>query len=141
MLKQAIPAVLAMSIAAGASAAMAGDPTGTWIMTNGKVTVRVSNCGNSLCGNVVALKKPLDKHGKPKVDKENPNPALRKRPVIGLALLSGMKRKGPDKWVGSIYNPDDGRTYSAIVTLSGNRMKVKGCVVVFCKSQNFVRLN
>jgi uncharacterized protein (DUF2147 family) len=141
MLKRAIPLMFAMSFATGASGALAGDPSGTWIMASGKVTVRVSSCGDALCGRVVALKKPLDKQGRPKVDHENPNPALRSRPVIGLALLSGMKPKGENKWTGYIYNPDDGRTYNAIVTVNGDTMKVKGCVVVFCKSKNFVRVN
>jgi uncharacterized protein (DUF2147 family) len=80
-------------------------------MSDGKVTVKVATCGEQLCGKIVALKKPLDKHGRPKVDKENPNPALRKRPVIGLSLLEDMKPSGDGKWEGAIYNPDDGRTY------------------------------
>jgi uncharacterized protein (DUF2147 family) len=142
MLKQAIPLMFAMSIASGA---MADDATGTWItwiMASGKVTVNVSSCGDALCGRVVALKKPLDKYGKPKVDHKNPNPALRSRPVIGLALLSDMKPSGENKWAGYIYNPDDGRTYTAKVTLNGNTMKVKGCVIGFiCQSKIFLRLN
>jgi uncharacterized protein (DUF2147 family) len=142
MLKRTIPALLAMAIAGAASAAVAADPAGTWIMGSGKFTVRISQCGSGVCGTLVALKKPLDKQGKPKVDKENPNPALRKRPLIGLSLLSGMKPKGPNKWVGSIYNPDDGRTYSATMTLSGNSMKVKGCALgIFCKSLRFAKIN
>jgi uncharacterized protein (DUF2147 family) len=142
MLKRAIPMVFAMSMATTVSAATAGEATGTWMMASGKVTVRVTNCGNSLCGYVVALKKPLDKRGRPKVDKENPNPALRNRPVIGLSLLSGMKPAGPDKWTGLIYNPDDGHTYNAKVTVNGNTMKVKGCVVGFlCQSKIFVRID
>jgi uncharacterized protein (DUF2147 family) len=142
MLKRAIPLLFAMAMATGASGAMAADPTGTWIMSNGKFTVRVSQCGAALCGTLVALKKPLDKQGRPKVDKDNPNPALRKRPLIGLALLSGMRPKGANKWTGSIYNPDDGRTYSATMTLSGNAMKVKGCALgLFCKSLRFARVN
>jgi uncharacterized protein (DUF2147 family) len=142
MLKALIPALMGMAIAAGASAAVAGDPSGTWVMTNGKFTVQISNCGQSLCGSLVAMKKPLDKQGRPKVDKENPNPAMRQRPLIGLALLSGMRPKGDDRWTGSIYNPDDGRTYSAVMSLTGDNMKVKGCALgLFCKSLRFVRVN
>jgi uncharacterized protein (DUF2147 family) len=124
-----------------AEAAQAADPSGTWRMSNGKVTVRISACGDKLCGWIVGLKKPLDRHGRPKTDKDNPNPALRNRPLIGLTLLNEMRPAGRNRWQGRIYNPDDGRTYSAKMKLSGSTMQVKGCVLVFCKSQKFVRIN
>lgn len=65
--------------------------SGVWRMANGKVTVKVVPCGSNLCGTVVGLKKPRDDKGRPRLDKENPNPALRRRPVIGLTILSNMK--------------------------------------------------
>ena len=96
-----------------------------------------------MCGNIVALKEPISKiDGKPKVDRENPDASKRKRQLIGLPILIGMRPSGENKWKGSIYNPDDGKTYSATVSLDGNRMKVRGCVAaILCKSNNFVRVN
>ena len=41
-----------------AGTAMAGDPSGTWVMANGKVTVRVSECSAKLCARIVGLKTP-----------------------------------------------------------------------------------
>jgi uncharacterized protein (DUF2147 family) len=124
------------------ASAWADGAAGTWRMTNGKVTVKVSQCGSNLCANVVGLKKPFYDDGSPKIDKYNPNRALRARKVIGISLLKGMKPAGDNKWAGEIYNPDDGRTYSATMTLEGNKFKLRGCVVGFlCKTQNFVRLN
>ena len=90
-------------------------PSGTWVMDNGKVTVRVSECDGKLCGTIVGLKKPLDKHGRPKRDKENPNASLRNRPVIGLRILNGLRPDGGNSWAGAIYNPDDGNTYDSKV--------------------------
>ncbi len=113
-------------------------------MTNGKVTVRVRDCGSgTLCGAIVGLKDPISKiDGKPKVDRENPKASLRKRPLIGLPVLIGMKPAGEGRWQGAIYNPDDGNTYSASLELAGdNRMKVRGCVAgILCKTNNFVRV-
>lgn len=114
---------------------------GIWKLNSGKVTVRIAPCGPSLCGAIVALAKPLDKKGRPKVDKENPNESLRKRPLIGLTVLANMKPAGANRWRGTIYNADDGRTYSSYMNLSGNSMKVKGCVGPFCKTMLFVRQN
>jgi uncharacterized protein (DUF2147 family) len=124
------------------ASAWAADATGTWRMSNGKVTVKVSQCGSNLCANIVALKKPYYDDGTPKIDRHNPNKALRSRRVIGLSLLKGMRSTGENQWAGEIYNPDDGKTYSATMTLQGNRFKLRGCVVGFlCKTQNFVRVN
>jgi uncharacterized protein (DUF2147 family) len=142
------PAVSVMLLAAAVSAAPVAaeeaKPYGVWAMTNGKVTVRVRDCGGRLCGSIVALKEPISKiDGKPKVDRENPKPALRSRPLIGLPVLIGMKPVGGGKWTGAIYNPDDGNTYSASMELAGpNRMNVRGCVAgILCKTNKFVRIN
>jgi uncharacterized protein (DUF2147 family) len=134
-----LAAILAVGFSGHALADMGA--AGTWRMENGKVTVRISPCGGNLCGTIIALAKPLNKQGKPKVDKENPNAALRNRPIIGLTILSNMVPESSTKWAGTIYNADDGRTYSSYMKLSGDRMKVKGCVAFICKSMNFTRVN
>lgn len=117
------------------------DASGVWKLDSGKVTVRIAPCGPSLCGAIVGLAKPLDKKGRPKVDKKNPNEALRNRPIIGLTILANMKSAGENRWRGTIYNADDGKTYSSYMKLSGSNMKVKGCVGPFCKTMLFVRQN
>jgi len=134
--------VLGLALAAG-SALAADSATGTWRLSNGKVTVKVVPCGGGLCGRVVALKKPRDGKGRPRLDKENPNPALRARPVIGLTILTNMRASGEGSWAGTIYNPDDGNTYSSRMQLMGpSTMKVDGCVAgVFCKSMKFIRVD
>jgi uncharacterized protein (DUF2147 family) len=115
--------------------------SGVWRLDSGKVTVRIMPCGASLCGAIVGLAKPLNKQGQPKVDRKNPSKSLRNRPLIGLTILANMKPAGENKWQGTIYNADDGRTYSSYMNLSGNNMKVKGCVGPICKTMVFVRRN
>jgi uncharacterized protein (DUF2147 family) len=118
-----------------------GGASGVWRLDSGKVTVRIAPCGASLCGAIVGLAKPLNKQGQPKVDRKNPSKSLRNRPLIGLTILANMKPAGENKWQGTIYNADDGRTYSSYMDLSGNNMKVKGCVGPICKTMVFVRRN
>jgi uncharacterized protein (DUF2147 family) len=62
--------------------------------------------------------------------------------VIGLTILNNMKPRGDGYWTGTIYNPDDGATYSSNMTLqNSNTMRVKGCVAsVLCRSMNFIRV-
>lgn len=140
IVKRAALAATLLCAAFGGSA-LAASPEGVWSMTNGKVTVSVDECGGNLCATIVGLKEPISKiDGKPKVDRENPDPDKRKRSLIGLSILIGMKPAGDNFWKGAIYNPDDGRTYSATVSQDGDQMKVKGCVAgVFCKTNTFVR--
>ena len=136
-----LAAVLAAAMPFGQALAKAGEPYGTWSM--GKVSIKVTDCGGKLCGTIVGLKEPISKiDGKPKVDRENPDASKRKRPLIGLAVLIGMKPSGEGQWQGAIYNPDDGNTYSASIKLDGDKMKVKGCVIgILCKSNSFVRID
>jgi len=133
-----LPALLA---APSARAQSAGDPSGTWLTQAGDARVRVSKCGSGICGVIVGLKTPIDPAtGKPQVDDKNPNPALRKRPVIGLPLFSGMRPTGPGKWSGQIYNADDGSTYASNVSVTGaDTLRVEGCMGALCGGENWTR--
>lgn len=136
-----VSAILACVLGLSGAAWASDSATGVWRMSNGKVTVKVTQCGGNLCGKVVALKKPRDDKGRIRRDKENPNPALRSRPVVGLTILSNMKPAGQGYWKGTIYNPDDGNTYRSEMRLqNANTMRVDGCVSVFCRSMNFIRI-
>ena len=82
----------ALLAAPSARAQGAGEPTGVWLTQAGDARVKVSKCGGGICGVIVGLKDPIDPAtGKPQVDDKNPNPALKKRPMIGLPLFSGMQ--------------------------------------------------
>ena len=120
------------------------DAVGNWRLSNGKITVRVNYCGGkNLCATIIAMAKPLNKEGQPKTDKDNPDPALRSRPVIGLQVVSGMQPDGDNRWKGRIYNADDGGTYDATASVSGNELVIKACALggLACKKRRFARVN
>lgn len=117
-------------------------PQGTWISSDGGTKVRVSDCGGALCGTVVWLREPVDATGRPKTDRHNPDESKRSRPMLGLQVIHGMRPSGANKWSGEIYNADDGKTYRSHLTLlSDNHARVEGCVLVFCKGENWQRTN
>ena len=120
----------------------ATDPTGVWQTQAGDARVKVSKCGGGICGVIVGLKEPVDPAtGRPQVDDKNPNPALKKRPMIGLPLFSGMQPTGPGKWSGQIYNADDGGTYASSVSVMGtDTLKVEGCVGALCGGETWTRV-
>jgi uncharacterized protein (DUF2147 family) len=120
----------------------AGEPTGVWQTQAGDARVKISKCGGGICGVIVSLKEPIDPAtGKPQVDDKNPNPALKKRPMIGLALFSGMQPVAAGKWSGQIYNADDGGTYASSVSVAGpDALRVEGCVGALCGGENWTRV-
>jgi uncharacterized protein (DUF2147 family) len=136
-------ATLAALVAATPAQAQSatGGPDGIWLTQAGDAKVRVSRCGGGICGVVVWLKEPIDPAtGKPQVDDKNPNPALAKRPIIGLSLFSAMRPVGPNQWSGQIYNADDGKVYASKVSLAGPAtLKVEGCVGSFCGGEEWSR--
>ena len=136
-----IATLAALFAAAPAEAQAGGGANGIWLTQAGDAKVRVSKCGGGVCGVVVWLKAPIDPAtGKPQIDDKNPNPALARRPIIGLPLFSGMPPAGPNKWSGQIYNADDGKTYASSISLSGpDALRVEGCVGGFCGGETWTR--
>lgn len=137
-----VVALLAALLAAPAARAQSGvEVSGIWLTQAGDAKVRVSKCGGGLCGVIVWLKDPINPAtGKPQVDDKNPNPALAKRPMIGLPLFMGMRASGPNKWSGQIYNADDGKTYASKISVSGpGTLKVEGCVGTLCGGEQWSR--
>jgi uncharacterized protein (DUF2147 family) len=131
----------AFCVAAPAKAQTGSTPEGIWLTQAGDAKVRVSRCGGGICGVVVWLKDPIDPAtGKPQVDDKNPNSALQRRPIIGLALFSGMRAAGPNKWSGRIYNADDGKTYASTISVAGpGTLRVEGCVGTLCGGEDWTR--
>jgi uncharacterized protein (DUF2147 family) len=132
----------ALLAAPSARAQGTGEPTGVWLTQAGDARVKVSKCGGGICGVIVGLKDPIDPAtGKPQVDDKNPNPALKRRPMIGLALFSGMHPVAPNKWSGQIYNADDGGTYASSISVAGSdTLRVEGCVGALCGGETWTRV-
>lgn len=126
--------VLFLPLLALPAAAFAAQPvTGRWITDDGKAEVTIGNCGSTVCGRISKILAPTPKG--PPVDENNPDPRLRTRPVQGLMVLTGFKQDG-DEWRGRIYSPEEGKSYHSIMQrTSADKIKVKGCVAMFCKTQ------
>jgi uncharacterized protein (DUF2147 family) len=125
------------------SAETNADPTGVWLTEAGDAKIHVSRCGSGICGIIVWLKAPIDPAtGRPQVDDKNSDPALARRPIIGLNIFKGMKPVTERKWSGRIYNADNGKTYASDVTLAGARkLEVRGCVMaVLCGGETWTKL-
>lgn len=118
-------ALVALGMLAGAGAAMAQEVSGVWERDTGASRVRFSKCGEALCGTISWLK-------------EQAGPAK-----VGQRIFYDMKPSGANKWSGSAFNPEDGKTYSGTMALSGGTLTTAGCVMggLICRSARWTRLD
>src|SRR4029450_4778257 len=128
------------------SQAASGDPSGYWDKPDAgrESKIQVFKCGKGktqLCAKIIWLKNPNDSTGKALHDVRNENPSMRGRPIVGLPLFTNMAQSAPATWSGQIYNPEDGHTYSATLTLiSRTEIKLRGCKAwLLCGEKQWLR--
>ncbi|ACA18697.1 conserved hypothetical protein [Methylobacterium sp. 4-46] len=113
------------------------DPSGTWLTAGGDAHIRITRCGQGYCSTVAKV---LTGEAK---DVHNPDPALRARSMVGVALSTDMRPTG-EGWEGSLYNFRDGKTYTGKLAVKGpNALELAGCVLggLICKRQIWSRVN
>jgi len=129
-LRQAVPLLVVAFVVAAAEPAPAAGPLGSWYAEGGAAQVDVAPCGEEVCGTIVWLRSPYDENGCELADRNNPDVSRRTRRLIGLRILSGLRRsrRDPDVWEGgTIYDPTSGRTYDARVAVENDdRLDVRG---------------
>lgn len=128
---------MAMVLTALSAPGWAAQPvSGKWYTENKDSVIEIAPCGAQMCGRVIQVLRPTP-DGKPAIDRNNPDPKLRNRPILGITLLSGFVDAG-GHWAGRIYDPRAGRTYSSTLErLANGLLKVKGCLGPFCRSVHF----
>ena len=128
-----------LAAGAGAGAAEQAGPYGQWRTPERGGLIEVSQCDGGLCGKILGGSG--GGSAQERQDRNNKDPALRGRPLIGMYIFRGLKPAG-GSWKGSIYNPNDGGTYAATVSLrSANTLEVKGCLVwPLCKTQVWAKV-
>lgn len=127
------------------AAALDATPIGTWVTQGGRSRVRIFRCGDKLCGRIVWLREPALKDGTKLVDKLNPDPKLRDRPVVGLTVIWDFSKSDrPGRWSGGgMYHPEEGKYYKGALTLRPDgRLRVRGYrkVPIIGKTQYWTRV-
>jgi uncharacterized protein (DUF2147 family) len=109
---------------------------GIWKTAMGESKVEIFMCGEKICGKIIWLKNPkyTDSNdgqvGTPIIDRKNPDPALRRRPLIGLRILEGFTAEGYNNWGrGTCYDPESGNTYRGKINLAApDRLELRGYI-------------
>jgi uncharacterized protein (DUF2147 family) len=123
--------------AVGAGIAPGDEVLGNWSTTDNKSQVEVFKRNNHYFAKIISLKEPnwpkndeFKMGGKPKNDRNNPNPDLRNRPIAGLEFMNDFAFAGKNLWQdGKIYDPETGKTYKCKMTLTdAHHLEVRGYV-------------
>jgi uncharacterized protein (DUF2147 family) len=138
--------VATAALAFSAAGARAGEPLdGYWMDSDGEVLLQIGRCGNTRCGKVAWLRRPLGPHGGPLRDFRNPDPRLQSRFVCGLAVVTGFRKQRDGTWGdGTVYVPDHGMSFSGEArVLDLNHVEVSGYVLlpIFGSSEVWTRVN
>lgn len=144
MFKRVTAAAFGLAALLSSGAVLAAPPYGVWTSQARDVRVRLADCGGKICGTLVWLQEAIDPTtGKPKTDRLNPDPAKRTRPLIGLQVVKDFVPSGRQRWMGTIYNADNGNTYRAHLILRGPRTaRLEGCMlVVLCMGHTWHRID
>ncbi len=106
----------------------------------GKVTsdVELYEQGGKLFGKITGLPEPNDAKGKPKICTPCTG-ADKDQPVVGLVIIKDLSLKGDRYKDGTLLDPDDGKIYKGEVWLEGAKLKVRGYLAFFFRTQTWVR--
>lgn len=107
--------------------------TGVWWNDEKTSKIEVVENNGVYTGTIVYMIPEKYENGLPPLDDENPDAALRTRPIVGLKILTGLKYNSKDEeWEkGRIYDPKSGKTYDCYAWFDGDNDKLflKGYVV------------
>lgn len=104
--------------------------TGIWVTGDQEGKIEIFKVGSKFYGKIVWGKDMYEADGKtPRKDTKNDDPAKRNRPLKGLIILSGFVYRNGGYEDGTIYDPNNGKTYDCKMKLSGNdRLEIRGYI-------------
>ena len=121
-------------------------PVGAWKTIDDKTgkpkaLVRITEEGGVLTGKIEKLYRDPSEDQNPKCVKCSD--ARKDQPIIGMTILSGLKKDGNEYTGGEILDPAAGKTYKskASLTDNGNKLEVRGYVgaPMFGRTQTWQR--
>lgn len=132
-----IAVVLGALVAVPSLAAAPASIAGRWKTDDGKGIVVMTPCGARMCGHIerLLIKQPTGGQ----LDTRNPDKAKRGRPLTGLRIYWDLAPDG-NVWKGEGYSPEDGRYYKAHLRVNGNKLTMKGCVSLFCRTVTWTKI-
>lgn len=118
---------MAFCLAGCSASAQSPSIDGSWLSGDGERVVEVGPCGPGAtmrCGTIIWLQSPTDSDGIPVKDIANADPALRRRSICNLEVLTGLSPADQGSWGGQVYDPDAGRTRRGELKLRSDTLRL-----------------
>jgi uncharacterized protein (DUF2147 family) len=87
---------------------------------------------------ITGLTEPNDDKGKPRICTKCPG-SDKDKPVVGLVIVKDLRLDGEHYKEGTILDPEDGKVYKAEMWLEQGKLKVRGYLGLFYRTQTWVR--
>lgn len=137
-------AVVLGCLACAAFAVEESEVLAEWLVETGDARVEIYKAADGTYeGRLCWLKEPEypagdPEAGKPRRDRDNPDKALRDRPMQGLVFMTGFRYDGDGKWKGGkVYDAENGKTYSCKMTLKDREtLEIRGYIGVSLLGRN-----
>ena len=139
-------AILAAILAAPLAWAQDGSPVGLWKTiddSSGKpaALIRISENRGELSGKIEKLFRTVDEDQNPKCTLCSD--ARKDQPIVGMTIVSGLKKTGDEYTGGEILDPKNGKVYKSklVVRDGGKKVEVRGFIgmPMFGRSQVWLR--
>lgn len=143
-----VGAVAFWALGAQASATENDPAFGHWLVESGRAIVEIGPCAGvaeGACGRLAWIARPHERGGALRRDVNNPDQALRDRPLCGATILTDLERDDDGSWRdGDIYDARSGSTYDVNVEAQDDgSLKVHGFLgwTLLGKSQYWKRIS
>ncbi len=103
---------------------------GVWLNEDGDGWIELRITDGELRGVIAGSPDDPERLRPPRLDVENPDPALRDREVFGMQILYGFRMETADRWGGGrVYDPNNGNTYRGTITLvNDSTLRLRGFI-------------
>jgi len=128
-MKQLLTLTISTMFALAARGQQADQVLGQWLSEDKDGKIEVYKTGDKYFGKLIWASKMYEADGRtPRKDEKNTDPALRSRNLRDLVLLSNFIYDDGVYTDGKIYDPKSGKTYSCKMTMSGEKLNIRGYV-------------
>jgi uncharacterized protein (DUF2147 family) len=133
-----------LALVLGVAPALALDsPVGKWNTVDdksGKVRseVQIYEQGGKLFGKITSLTEPNDEQGKPRICIHCTG-ADHNQPVVGLIIIRDIAPGGDRFKGGTVLDPENGKVYKAELWIEDGKLKVRGFLGPFYRTQTWLK--
>jgi len=113
---------------------------GVWLNQVKDAKIEIYKNNGKYHGKVVWIKSPNDKNGIPIKDANNPKQNLRSKAIFNLVIIKNLIYNEGEWSGGTIYDPNNGKTYECTFWFENNKLMLRGYIGWFYETKTWTRV-